>query len=156
VAPVVSVPDQGTYTDPDATPVAAIPAATRQATAVVQPAGKPSTFGAATIISLVGTCLLVILSLLTLLGYLKWTQSTRWQTILSATKKGTEAFLTYAKGTPNQWDDALAAVLDNVNQVLLHGGVERLSPEEQMKVKALATSFKNVTTAGSKPDTKVG
>jgi len=150
--PAMQVDQPGTYTAQDASPVLPV-AATKAATPVpaVVPA-KPSTFGATTIISLVGTCLLLLLSLLGLLGYLQWTKSTRWQAILSATKKGTEAFLLYAKGTPAQWDDALAAVLDNVAAVLLHGNMAPLSPEEQAKVKALATSFQKVVTAGVKPD----
>jgi hypothetical protein len=125
-------------------------AATEPATKLVAPAVPKAPFNWTLTIGIIGIILMSLLTILGSLGLLKFTQSDRWQTILKATKKGTEAFVQYAASTPASWDDAVAAILDNTNAVLLAGGYAAMTDAEKDKAAVLATTFKNVATFGKK------
>jgi mannitol-specific phosphotransferase system IIBC component len=151
-APVTAGTASDVSTEPEtivqtkvATPVAAMSAAPVSAPSVPVPAKTPTNWAA--IITAIGMAITALISLLAGLGYMKWTKDARVQTILKATKKGTEAFLAYAEKSPALWDDAVAKILDNTNAVLLACGQDPLNSSEANTAKTLAESYKNVANA---------
>lgn len=127
---------------PAATPaMAAAPAAP----AAPAPAPAKSDIPWPTIIMAVGMVLVAVIKILESFGVFKRVvKDPRWTTILNLTKKGTEFFVQFADTTANTWDDALAKILDDINEALLLMGEKALTPEETEKAKASATALVKV------------
>lgn len=105
-------------------------------------------------IGIVSMILMAILGILGGFGLLKWTKNDRAQMIMKLIEKGVEAFLRYSGGTKAEWDDALAKLLNDVNDYLLKAGQSPLTAEEKKQVKDMANKQKDIAGPDKNPEEK--
>lgn len=148
-APVAEAPMEAAMTP------AAMDAEKPVAMEAVPPKKKESTDKKATFwIGIVSMILMAILLILGAFGLLKWMRNSRAQMILGLIGKGVEAFLRYSKGTKAEWDDAVAKLLNDINDYLMKAGQAPLTAEEKAQAKSMANKHKDITGPDKIPEEK--
>jgi hypothetical protein len=163
---ITAAPEKATPARPAARPVAgpmaaSKPAEMKPAPAVAMKAAPAETkkpkqskdSKAAYWLGIIIPVLVGIIGVLGAAGLMKWTKNDKAQMILGMIRQGVASFLKYSEGTKAEWDDAVAKLLNDVNEALIAMGKKPLTDEEKEAYKKVAEKEKDIQ-GPDKTDTK--